>query len=310
MNVSDDTAAAPAPDVLADVATSHTVTEAERAALAPEPSAAAPAQTAAPAAAEPDAAALAAAAAVSAPAQPSADTPAAAADQPNAPAPTAAPAGPVLLAVPQAPKDFDAEFAQLDARLESGEIDATQRDKEFRALAIENARYEGAKASVEAHNAAKAQEWQQQATTNFDEAAAGWCASNKEFMANPLRAHAFQQAINIVDAQTGGTLPAQELLSRAATMAFEAHGWNPAAHGAAPRIPTPGAAASALASRQPPIAAVPQTLGDAPNSGADTAPARFAALENLGIQEMEAAIARMSVAEQDAWLREVDAPIR
>lgn len=298
-------APAAATDPLADVATSHAVTEAERQALAAEP-----AQPASPPAAQPAPAAPISEGTAPAAAGPAAPEPPVAAPPPAAAVVAATAAGPTLLTVPASPKDFDAEFARLDARMESGEIDAAQRDKAFRELAIEHATYEGRRASIETHNAATVQAWQQEATASFDQAAAAWTADNKEFMANPLRAAAFQQAINIVDAQTGGVLPANELLAQAAKMAFEANGWDPAAHSAAPQRPTPSASAAALAARQPPTATVPQTLGDAPNSGADNGTSRFANLENLGIQELESAVARMSLAEQDAWLREVDSAIR
>lgn len=285
-------------DTLADVATTHTVTEAERAAIA--------AGTDANDAASADAVVAAASASA---ATPEALAPVAAVPEP-APAPAAtaaAPAGPSLLEVPQPPRDFDADLAALQAKYDAGEIDDDERNSQFRKLTVEQARFEGQRASVETHNAAQLAQFQQVAAQTFDQAAAQWASENKDFMGNPLRVQALQQAINTVDTETGGKLPAAELLQKASKIAFDAFGWDPAAHGAKPIT---SANAASLAARQPNMAGVPSTLGDAPAAGNDGLASKYQHLDSASVLDMEAAFARMTPAEQDAFLLEVDGPIQ
>lgn len=301
MNTSTDDSAAPAADTLDDVAGTHLVTDAEREAMAPE--VAEGAETVAPdnTAVDAEAAALAIAQAAAAPAE--------VAPQPSAVAPVAS-SGPTLLSVPEPPKDFSALFAALDARNESGELDDSEYNREFRAITQEEAAFIGQKSSIETYNAAELQKWQSVQAQSFDSASSAWVNSNKEFMANPLRANAFQQAINVVDQETKGALSPSELLEKASKIAFEAFNWSQTPAGS-PAATADSAAqrAAALAKRQPNTTGVPATLGDAPSSGTDTGTSKFAALESLGVLDMEAQIARMSPADQDAFLREVDGPV-
>jgi hypothetical protein len=324
-----DAGAAPA-DPLSDVNQTHMVTDSERAALAaadevdaaanlhvipgaaaPEaPAAAAPTTEAADAAAAGDAAAAAAAAAQAAP-------PAAAAGaepQPQLPAPA-------LQEVPPPPKDFAAEFNSIDARLEAarsqydtGALDDAEfhaLEKELRtaerALTVEQAKYEGQKTAIETQNALATQAAQAAAAADFTAASAAWAAANAEFMSNPIRAKAMQDMVNTIDLETGGKLPAEELLARAAKTAFEAYNYTPkpAAPAAAPAKP----AAAALAARQPDMGGVPRTLGDAPTSGLDTPVTEFSHLDGASVIDMERAVAGMSEAQREAWLQEVDAPL-
>lgn len=76
------------------------------------------------------------------------------------------------------------------------------------------------------------------------------------------------------------------------------------AAGAKPVVTDPKA--KALADRRPNLKAVPQTLAHVPPAGSDdaaTGDSEFAHLERLEGMELEAAIARMSRADQERWAR-------
>jgi hypothetical protein len=331
-------AAAPAADAFADVASTHTLTEAERSALQDQtatadvalqetPTAPTPA-TAAPAGGQPAAAAdagtsdpaAAPAAAATAPVPPDAADAAAVA----AAAAEGAPAAPLLLEVPEAPKDFVAEMkvlddqrAALDQQYEDGDIDESQHrtslrelGQKERSLAQEQGRFEAARDMAEAHNKVALEAYQKVLDQDWDAAAKRFATANQEFLANPLRQRAFQDAINLVDSEAPGKLSAQALLDRAAKIAFEAYGWTPKPGQQAPSPgPAPGAAAAALANRLPDLDAVPRTLGDAPAAGSENMISRFSDLDSANTIQLEQAVAGMSAADREKWLMEVDAPI-
>lgn len=200
-------------------------------------------------------------------------------------------------ALPQPPKDFDAAYEALQAKYDAGEIDGLQFQREQRALSRE----EGAWTARVAIWQEQQQSAVQRAETDFNTAALAWEAANKEFMANPLRAQAMQQAIAAVDQQQPGLAPA-DLLGAAQKIAFEAFGYAPAA-------PADAAAklAAATAARAP--AKVPQTLASAAAAApieAASSNATFATLDGRDISSLEDSLARMSDSQIDAYLR--DAP--
>jgi hypothetical protein len=296
-----------------EIAASANLTEAERAALAPETDAAAEkaAADAAVAKATEDAAAAEAAtkAAVDAAAALSAAEVA------------TVTAGPSLLEVPQPPKDFEAEFEKLSAerdafldaqeKYQANEIDEKPTfdhkgyDKAVRNLTLEQSRYEGTKATIEAENAARVQQFEQAAAQSFTDAQKSWRTENAAFMANPLRAKAMQDAINLVDAETKGKMSNADLIAKASKIAFEAHNWNPEATKGQPTA-AQIAQAEALKSRQPPEA--PRTVSAVPAAGTEGS-GQFGHLESAGVLEQEAAYAKMSEGERNKWLAEVDGPV-
>lgn len=321
----------PAPaDALADVAGTHTVTDAERAAMAEDAqnddrllndaehaSASDPKPTttaaAAPTETETETATAAAASESAQPAQPpeapGAPPPAASPPVPEVVAPPQ-PTGPVLLDVPVAPKDFDAEIKALEEKYSADEMDDAEYNRQYRTLTVEQARFEVSRSAIEAANAAAQKNWDTQQAGAFDQVASAWSDANKDFMSNPLRQKAMQDAINAVDTETGGKLPPKELLERAAKIAFDAYNWDPKrnqAPASPPAQPDPNAAARALAERDN-APTPPKTLSDAPVAGADAIDRR-SDLDNLTVPEMEAAVASMSATEREAWLREVDSTI-
>ena len=225
----------------------------------------------------------------------------------TAPAPAPAPAQvwPTPMEVPAAPKDFDKAFATLDEQYESGDLDDAAYNKAYRALSVEQARYEGQAAAIKAHNDSIQVQQQAASAATFDQAAAAWTKANAEFMGNPIRARAMQDAINMLDTQTGRSLDPTELLQQAGQIAMDAYGWATKA----PCAPTPAPVAQRVAGRMPNMAAVPRTLGDAPTAGVDTPASSFAHLDGADTLALEAAVARMSPADQEKWLQEFDSPL-
>jgi len=212
---------------------------------------------------------------------------------------------PTPMEVPAAPKDFDAGFAALDQQYEDGDLDDAAYNKAYRALSVEQARYEGQAAAIKAHNDSIQVQQQAASAATFDQAAAAWTKANAEFMGNPIRARAMQDAINMLDTQTGRSLDPTELLQQAGQIAMDAYGWTTKA----PSAPTPAPVAQRVAGRMPNMAAVPRTLGDAPTAGVDTPASSFAHLDGADTLALEAAVARMSPADQEKWLQEFDSPL-
>lgn len=202
---------------------------------------------------------------------------------------------------PDAPKDFEAEFAALQKKYDDGEIDSADFQTAQRTLSRE----EGAFTARVTIWEDRQQTAQAVAAQDFNAAAAAWEKEHSAFMQNPIRRDAMQRALADVDASTGGKLAPAELIKRAGDVAFEAFGYVP---------PTPvagtdatAAIAASLAARAP--GRVPQTLASAPAAAPiekGSGNALYAELDAKGIDDLENAMARMTEAQKDAYLR--DAP--
>lgn len=265
----------------------------------PEDTAAAPAP--APGAADDDAAAAAVAEVV--------DTPAAAAPAPvptptepaavDEPAPTqvAAPAR------PEPPKDFQAELDSLQKQYDDGDLDGADFQAKQRDLMREEARFE---ARLALHDE-RVQDAARDAETAWNTAAVGWEKANTEFMANPLRAAAMQQALALTDKNQPG-LPPAKLFETAQKIAFEAYNWQAKADPAPDAGAPDGQAVIDAALRAREGKPVPQTLGTAPAAAQieTRGNAAFSELDGRDISDLEDALARMTPAQQEAYLR--DAP--
>ncbi|CAM5592381.1 hypothetical protein RLIN73S_02746 [Rhodanobacter lindaniclasticus] len=143
----------------------------------------------------------------------------------------------------------------------------------------------------------------QQAANSFNEAAVAWESANKEFMANPLRAKQMQEAVELFAAAEPGLSNEQALLAKAAAATFEAFNWQPATQ-AAPNTLDPAAAiAAATAARAPDP--VPATLANAPAAAVTQGGgnAVFDDLDGKAIGDLEDAMARMSPAQREDYLR-------
>lgn len=205
-----------------------------------------------------------------------------------------------LMQVPAAPKDFDADRSALRKQYDEGDLTLDEYEAARDKLSDERAQYVAAKTLAEQHNAQVTEQAQQQAAQAFDTVMGKWVQSNAEFMANPLRQKAMQDAIDAVYQQSGGTLAPAALFAQAEKVAFEAFGWKPA-----PAVDPAAAKRAAIAARQPPTSA-PTNIGSAPTAGFDNGTSRFADLDAASITEMEAAVANMNAADLEAFLMEVD----
>lgn len=259
-----------------------------------EPGTAPPATDAAAAAATAAPAPEATPAAAAAPAPAAEDVTAA-----SAPAPAPEPSAAVVAALPPAPvppRDFDAAFAENQRRYDDGEIDGAEFQKELRTIGKEEAAFT-AKLEIWAE---RQQTAEQLANEAFNSAALAWERANADFMSNPLRAQQMQQALNVVMASQPALAPAA-LFDAAAKIAFEAYGYKPVA---VPVVDVAAAEAEALAKRTP--TGVPPTLAGSPAAGpieSSNGSNPYAALDAMGIDELENAIARMTPAQQESYLR-------
>ena len=253
------------------------------------------AAAAAPAPAAPAAAAEDAAPPASAPAP----APAAAAAEPAAPA--AAPP-PALPPRPESPKDFKAELDALQKQYDDGDIDSADFQGKQRELFREEARYEARVALYDE----RVQTATQDAQTAWNQAAVAWEQAHADYMANPLRADAMQKALALVDQQQPGLAPAK-LFEAAQKIAFEAYNWATQAPAAAEGgVDAAAAIAAAIKAREG--KPVPQTLASAPAAAQieTRGNASYAELDSRDISDLEDALARMTPAQQEAFLR--DAP--
>jgi len=212
---------------------------------------------------------------------------------------------------PEAGRDFDAERKAIIERrtaladqLKAGTIDEDERDAaldkisdELEALANDRATF-GAKLAVwedrQARTAAAA-------TSDFNAAALAWEKQNAAFMSNPIRRDAMQRAIIAIDTAKPG-LSAADLLKEAEAVAFEAFNYTPTGAAAADK-----AVADATRARATDPTKVPTTVRDAPAAaGIDPGRSSFASLDEMGISDLEDAVARLPRDKVDAFLR--DAP--
>lgn len=246
--------------------------------------------------ADADAAAAAAAAADAAAAP--APAPAASA---AAPAPAATPPPAAAPPRPEAPKDFKAELAALQKQYDDGELEPAQFQEKQWDLAREQARYD-ARVELWEERTRTAQE---SAAELFNAAAVAWEAQNKDFMDNPLRANAMQQAVLMVDKEQPG-LPPDQLLAKAGKIVFDAYNWKPTPSADEAAAARQAEVDAAVAARKP--GATPQTLASAPAASAieSRGNAAFQELDGKDISDLEDMLARMPEAQREAYLR--DAP--
>lgn len=236
---------------------------------------------------------------------PAADVAAADAAAPPAAAPAAAaapaPAPPAAVPPPpEPPRDFDADVAENERKFNDGEIDGDEYQKTLRALTKEEGQFA---ARLEIYND-RLQSAERLAVTQFNEAALAWEKTHADFMENPLRRQQMQLAVNTI-AQEQPNLSPDGLFAEAARVVFEAFGYTPPAAAVDAGDAAAAAVAAALKARTRPGA--PLTLGSAPAAGAierASGNANFAALDALDIDALESALARMSAADRDAYLRD------
>jgi hypothetical protein len=223
-----------------------------------------------------------------------------AATAPAAAAPAAAAPAAVLPAKPEPPKDFDAEYARLQQQYDDGEIDGAKFQADQRALTREEGAYTARMTLWEERQQSVAVA----ANQDFATTASAWEKENAHFMSNPIRAQQMQTAIELIDKQTGGALPASELFDRATKATFEAFGYTPPKPAAAAVVDAAQALKDATAARKP--GGVPVTLAQASEAAPIEPGARnptFDNLDSLGISDLEDALARMTPAQIEAYTK-------
>lgn len=212
----------------------------------------------------------------------------------------AAAAKPALRDVPAPPKDFDKERADLKSKYEDGDMTADEYADAREKLADERAEWIAAKTLAETHNASVIAAAESAENDSFNSVASAWISKHGAFMANPIRAKAMQDALNIATQQADGKLSWNDIFSNAEKIAFEAYGYTP---------PKPASKADALAAaakgRKPPTD-LPTNLGGAPSAGMERGVSAFADLDSGSVVDMENAIAGMSAEERERFLLEVD----
>jgi hypothetical protein len=225
-----------------------------------------------------------------------------------APAATAAaPAALVLPPKPEAPKDFTAERSSLKDLYEKGDLDQDEYLEKREALTIEEAAYTGRLAAWETTAAAAKTTAAANAEAEFNTVALDWEKRNADFIANPIRAEAMQKLVDQIDKENNFALSPAELFTRAEKLAFEAFNYQPATPAPASGKTPEQIAAEALAARKPDTSKVPGTLATAPQAASlDPNHASYAAIDNLGIDDLENTLARMTPEQQAKYL--ADAP--
>lgn len=201
---------------------------------------------------------------------------------------------------PPAPRDFNAELAALEAKYDDGELDMKEFLRERDVLR---------EAQIEARMEAKLQA--QQSAAQAQQLEQSWASAYGAFFSGPdaevnarLATDALKPGFDAIAVQ----LIAQgksfdEALTEARKQVFTQIG-----------IPLPSAAsaedaiAKATSARQPAARPGPG-LGDMP-AAASLATGAAQELDNLGIEELENRIARMSPAELDAYLASSEGGLR
>lgn len=204
---------------------------------------------------------------------------------------------------PEPSQDWDKAMDALADKFDAGDIETAEYQRELRKLMREQSQHDT--------DVALWEDRQRRATeasaASFNAAALAWENANKPFMANPIRAKAMQDAIVAVDAQQPGLAP-DKLLSEAAKVAFEAFNYTPPAD--APAVDPAVAAAAvakAKAERAKDAPQTPTTLATAPAAAAfDPSKSSFSQLDELGIDDLENALARMPADKLEDFLN--DAP--
>lgn len=200
---------------------------------------------------------------------------------------------------PEPPRDFDKAFADLQEQFDNGDIDGAEYQRQQRVLNKEEARYE---ASVTLYEERQASAQATQAA-EWNHASVAWEQQHADFLSNPLRAQAMQQAIGAVHAQNPG-LSYADLLAQAGKVAMDAFNYQPQA--AAPDQSAAEKIRQATAARA--AAPVPATLAAAP-AAAPMDPSQagaYASLDSQDISSVEDAVAKMRPDQLEAYLR--DAP--
>jgi hypothetical protein len=224
-------------------------------------------------------------------------------DADEEPAPAAAPRYEARL-----PSDYDDQIkslkdrdAELREKFKAGEIDIDERDQGLAELSEQREQLlvlrAKAEISQEMNQQTAAQQWQN--TVNTFVATAAKEEGGIDYRKDPAKAEDLDQFVKfLANKQENADKPMQWFLD-------EAHKRVLALHGVARAQPKPGdALADAKSKRKPPVDALPASLAQVPGSdGPGDVAGEFADIEALDGMEYEDAIARMSPAQREKFLR-------
>lgn len=217
------------------------------------------------------------------------------------PAAAQAPA-PAPPAKPEPPRDFNAELDALDEQYGNGDLTAVEHARKVRELTLEEADYKADLRDWENQERQRQQSEAARAQDDWTNTCLAFERDHADFLGNPLRHQAMQQAIDLVTRQAnekGEQITNEDVLNRAYGIAKDYTNY-------VEPVPDPATerqkVGEALANRRPDPA--PRTLGDAPTSASETIRGNesFENLDKLPITELETAFANMSPAQQEQYL--------
>lgn len=233
----------------------------------------------------------------------------AAADGDADPEPEPAPAAPRYEA--QLPSDYDDQIkglkdrdAELRQKFKDGEIDIDERDAGLAALSEQREQLLVARAKAEISQEMTQQTAQQSWQTEINRFVARAAKDDGiDYRKDPAKAADWDQFVRILAARPEHSDKSMDWFLA------EAHKRVQALHGLAPKAAEAGQGkvdpvADAVAKRKPPIGAAPRNLSQVPGSdGPGDVGSEFADVEALEGQAYEDAIARMSPAQREKFLK-------
>lgn len=194
-----------------------------------------------------------------------------------------------------AARDFEKELAELDQQFEDGDLTQAEYQRRQRAIITEQARAaaledlrrererEAAEAAKRVEQAAQEQ-WARATERFFSD------PGNAKLVEDPIRQAAFSAAVNLVFAEHNGQIGYDEVLVKARERIT-----------GVPAVDAQKAIREAAFQRQQQAGEPPVTLRDVPGAAnPDTDPG--ASLDNLPIDQLEDALARMNEADRQKYL--------
>jgi hypothetical protein len=176
----------------------------------------------------------------------------------------------------------DEKLAELESKLENGDLTLAEYNRERDA--IQAAKLQADFAATQNEAIAK-QRWAWEVDAYLDQ--------NRALRDNPLLNAALDKAVRtLADDKANEHRPMRWFLETAGAQVNELLG-------ASKPAPTGGKPAPAPA----PAPRVPNTLAQAPAAAANTSDGEFATLDGLNGEELEAAVAKLTPAQREKWMR-------
>lgn len=185
---------------------------------------------------------------------------------------------------------YEEKIKALDERLDNGELDFDEYKKEF--MTLERSRTQELVRQEMARTKAE-ETWQNEQAEFFGE--------NAYLKDNQIVYDAFARKVNaLLEDKTWANKPGTDVLAEAKKVVDKAFGIKPAKEKPAPKEKTDGQKAVDKAKQSRAKKGGPKTLKDVPASD-DNSDGAFEHLDNLDGPALEAAVAKMTPEEQEAW---------